>query len=177
MKKLFLLSLTVLFVTACSTDDSLEILNQEKAQKVFFSAKAGEAVVAATKPGGGDQPIVSCFSGFAAHTEINVSGGLNNPIVNFVADFPSTVALNASFYVTVEVQQLADCEDFNLTTGSPIFFGTSTPYTNVVANRPTIAVLPNQLPVCYKWRIFVERAYSLTTPCKSYSPWYDAPLF
>jgi hypothetical protein len=178
MKKIYLLPLIALFFTACSVDDSADLLNQENATDVTYSAKEAAATAAggSTKPGGGD-PIIPCFSGLTGYTTINVDGGLNNPVINFVGNAPSTVSSTASYNVWVEVQGLADCEDFNVTSGLPIFFYGSAPFTNVYAVRPVIAVQPNQVPVCYKWRIIFERAYSLTTPCKSISPWYDAPLF
>lgn len=175
MKKLLLLPLYAFLCIACSADDSADIVAGDATANAALMAKSVAA--AATKPGGGEKPIISCFGGFAAHTRMDVSGGINNPVINFEADVPSTAPANASYTVIVEVQQLADCEDFNLVTGLPLYFGAASPFTNVAVDTPSIAVLPNQLPVCYKWRIIIEQAYTLTTPCKTFSPWYDAPLF
>lgn len=174
MKKLFILPLIALFFAACSVDDSADLLTQEKAADTTYGEKGS---LGNTKPGGGDQPIISCFGPLTGYTTINVSGGLNNPVINFVGRTPSTVSASADYNVTVEVQALADCEDFDVTSGLPLLFRGASSFSNVAATPPSISVLPNQLPVCYKWRIIFERANSLGTPCKSVSVWYDAPLF
>lgn len=174
MKKILMLSLIALFFISCSTDDSADLLTQENSADIAYSAKGS---VGNGKTGGGEQPVVSCFSGLAAFTRIDVSAGLNNPVINFTGSVPSTVSSNIAYNISVEIQGLADCEDFNLTSGLPIIFTSSGSYTNVYAVPPAISVLPNQLPVCYKWRMIFERANSLTSPCKSVSQWYDAPLF
>ncbi|MXN89840.1 hypothetical protein GR160_01240 [Flavobacterium sp. Sd200] len=172
MKKIYLLLLIALFFAACSADDSNEILNQEKNTEIIYSARA---TASKTKPGTGELPVASCFNGLAAHTTIDVTAGLNKPIVNFVADAPSNLSASAGYVVTVEVQELADCEDINVASGLPVFFGGSVFY-NVVANAPVINVVPADLPACYRWRFVFERSNSVT-PCKSLSSWYDAPLF
>ena len=176
MKKMYLLPLLALFFTACSVDDSSEILDQEKIQDADYSNTRFAATAANETKDGKDGPGLVCFNDLAAHISMNVSGGLNNPIINFVADVPLNVSYNTAYMVKVEVQQLADCEDFNVVTGDPIFFGGGK-YTNVVMASPTITVLPNELPACYKWRMTFERTGRLVTPCKTISQWYDAPLF
>lgn len=173
MKKIYLLPLLVLFFTACSVDDSAELLNQEIVEEVFFDSLKEEFNGSGPK----EAPQNDCFNGLAAHVSMDVSGGLNNPAVNFVADVPLTVSPGLAYVVKVEVQQLADCEDFNVVTGDPVFLGGRS-YTNVAMAFPSVTVQPNQLPVCYKWRMVFERSGRLIqTPCKALSPWYDAPLF
>ncbi|WP_154652602.1 hypothetical protein [Flavobacterium rivuli] len=177
MKKLYFLPLLMLFFASCSVDDSADIVNQQNATEATtfsvndsIASRLGTTAQAAT--------VSDCFKGLAGHINLDVSAGLNNPVINFVSDAPAgTINPNWSFLVKVEIQQLSDCEDFSSNTGSVITISNSTVYTNVVATHPAVSVLPSQLPACYKWRITLERTGKFAPVCKSYSSWYDAPLF
>lgn len=178
MKKFYLLPLLILFFASCSVDDSADILNQENTTDAI-AVTVNDSI--ASRVGADIQAVAAvsdCFKGLAGHINLDVSAGLNNPVINFISDAPAgAINPNWSFLVKVEIQQLSDCEDFNSNTGSIITISNNTVYTNVVATHPAVAVLPSQLPVCYKWRITLERTGRLSPTCKSYSKWYDAPLF
>jgi len=177
MNKLYLLPLLMLFFASCSVDDSADIVNQQNTtEATTFSvndsieSRLGAIAQATT--------VSDCFKGLAGHINLDVSAGLNNPVINFISDAPAgTINPNWSFLVKVEIQQLSDCEDFSSNTGSVTIISNNTVYTNVVATHPAVSVLPAQLPACYKWRITLERTGKFAPVCKSYSSWYDAPLF
>jgi len=177
MNKLYILPILMLFFASCSVDDSADVLNQQNAAEDTtisvndsIDSRLGENVQAAF--------VADCFKGLAAHINLDVSAGLNNPVINFISDAPAgTINPNWSFLVKLEIQQLSDCEDFSSNTGAVITISNNTVYTNVVATHPAVSVLPSQLPSCYKWRITLERNGKFTPVCKSYSSWYDAPLF
>jgi len=166
MKYLYLLPLLLFLFTACSVDDSAELLDQEKNKQATMVASFTSPI---------EVPFeYTCFKGLTAHTNIDVSGGFTNPLVNFVSDAPATVSSTKGYRVKVIIQQLADCEDMDIVSGEPITLGTSVIYYNIAVTHPMVTVAPNQFPACYKWRLVVE---GVSTSCKSYSPWYDAPLF
>jgi len=172
MNKIYLLPLMLLFFASCSVDDSAELLNQQTVADTTVTLDAESRIAAAQAAS-----LSDCFKGLAAHINLDVSAGLNNPVIDFIADAPITANPNWSYLVKVEVQQLSDCEDFSSTTGQAIIFANNTVYTNIYASHPEVSVAPSQLPSCYKWRITLERTGKLGSPCKSYSQWYDAPLF
>jgi len=178
MNKLYILPILMLFFASCSVDDSADIVNQQnstEATVLSVNDSIEEARLGATAQAGS---VSDCFKGLTSHINLDVSAGLNNPVINFISDAPAgTINPNWSFLVKVEIQQLSDCEDFNSNTGSVITISNSTVYTNVVATHPAVSVLPAQLPACYKWRITLERTGKFAPVCKSYSSWYDAPLF
>ena len=172
MKYFYLLPLLLLLFTACSIDDSADIVQQAKS--IQTADMAARSAVDPTPVSVGMPVEPTCFKGLTAYVNIDVSGGFTNPIVNFVSNVPATVNAASGYRVKVIIQQLADCEDLNVIKGEPAIFGTSAIYYNVAATHPMVTVAPSQFPACYKWRIVLE---GVDTSCKSYSPWYDAPLF
>jgi|GEM_PF-1401464 len=178
MNKLYILPILMLFFASCSVDDSADIVNQQNSTEATVRSvndSIEEARLGATAQAGS---VSDCFKGLTSHINLDVSAGLNNPVINFISDAPAgAINPNWSFLVKLEIQQLSDCEDFSSNTGSVITISNSTVYTNVVATHPAVSVLPAQLPACYKWRITLERTGKFAPVCKSYSSWYDAPLF
>lgn len=169
MKKFILLPLFLLLLAACSTDDSAFETNE---------ATAG-VTVNYNKPSDIDarQAITSCFSTFTAYPSVDVSGGINNPILRFNAVVPANIPAYSMYKMKVEVQPIADCEDLNSNQGDIITYTSSSYYMNISTTRPYVAVVPSQLPSgCYKWRMVIESINARST-CMSATSWYDSPLF
>lgn len=163
----------LLFFVSCSVEDSAELLSQQTVADSAVTPDELEKIAATNQVAA----LSDCFTGLVAHINLDVSAGLNNPVINFIADAPVVSNPSWSYLVKVELQQLSDCEDFSSATGQPVIFANATVYTNVYANHPVVSLKPSQLPSCYKWRISLERPGNKGSLCKSYSPWYDAPLF
>lgn len=170
MKKLLFLPL-LLLIFACSAD-SEEILNQNDNAAVTISTSDADEFTAKAlaKP---------CFSGLYGSVSVDVSGGFGNPVVVFQSIITSNVPATTTFRVRTEVQALSDCDDMDSDVGLPVLHGPTTLHSNVVANPPSVSVLPAQLPSCYKWRIVFEAMSrgSKRPACISVSDWYEAPLF
>jgi len=173
MKNIYILPLLLLFFASCSVDDSADLLTQEPVNALTLTseelARIGETGQSLISP--------DCFKVLSAHINLNVSAGLNNPVINFVGDAPIGTSARLGYIVRVEVVALSDCDDLNSPTGSVIILGNNTVFNNVGTIDPVVSALPSQLPVCYKWRITYERVGAIITSCKSYSQWYEAPLF
>jgi len=171
MKKILLLTMLMLGALACSVEE--ETVQTAQQADVFY-AKANtdneQAFAAATLP--------NCFTKFSADVYVDVSGGFGNPVVVFVPVITGNVAINAKFWVRVEVQPLSDCDDLNSNTGALLTFGPSVPVQNVNSSPPSVSVAPGSMPLCYKWRFVFEGVGSGgKITCTNASRWQELPLF
>lgn len=169
MKKFILLPFFLLLLAACSADDSAFETNEA----------AAVVTVSYDKPSDIDarQGITSCFSTFTAYPSVDVSGGINNPVLRFNAVVPANIPFFSMYKLKVEVQPLADCENMSSNQGNIIVYTSSSYYINISTIRPYVAVVPSQLPSgCYKWRMVIESINARST-CMSVTSWYDSPLF
>ena len=169
MKNTLLLFVSALFMASCSVDNEGLGLDEKATENVAsVQRKAGTGIT--TGKGG---PSEMCITTLSAHYEMDMSGGLNNPKVNFVINSPLGVTSSRSFYAAVEVQQVPDCEDYNYGTGPITSFGGIVLYYNISTNAPRVVVQQGQFPVCFRWRMVLTEA---NTSCVTYTPWYDAPV-
>ena len=167
MKKIYVLPLIVLLFAACSVDNDLN----EEDNTANTLVQKEEAAPAST-------PLSSCFTNLAAHVSVDVSAGLNNPVVNFIADAPADAS--GGFMMKVEIRALSDCEDLNSGTGAITALGNSTVFYGIASTPAQVSVTPAQLTLpCYKWRILLQgvSGSGREITCTTVSPWYDAPLF
>ena len=169
MKNLFFLPLLLLIFSCSADSEEISLLNDEVS--LAMNSDADELTEKAlAKP---------CFSGLYGSVSVDVSGGFGNPVVVFQSVVTSNVSPSITFRVRTEVQALNDCDDMDSVIGLPVFHGTTTLYSNVVLNPPSVSVLPAQLPSCYKWRMVFEAMSpgSKRPACTTVSDWYEAPLF
>ena len=164
MKKIVLLPLLLLIFTACSTDDADILLDEDQAE---------------LSPEVEKTELKSCMYALKAETNIDVSGGFGNPVIQFIA---TTEKSNSAvpYRITLEVETLDDCEDFTGATGATQSF-VQPGYTQVLNTIPyTVTMNPGDLPAtCYKWR-FVYEGYVTgkdVVVCYTASQWYESPLF
>ena len=122
-------------------------------------------------------PPTSCFTGLTGQVRVDVSNGLNNPVVIFTPQVTGNVSATAIFNVRVEVQALSNCDDMGSTVGGLLVFGPAGTVNNVVASPPSISVVPSNLPSCYKWRFVFEGNLRRNPICYTASQWYESPLF
>jgi len=176
MKKFLLLSLLAIGLASCSTDSDFTITDE---QSVVFSTV--EAADANTQRAG--QTAAACFSSVTGDIDIDLSNGIDNPIIIFNTILPTPPPGTISQYYTigVEMQLLADCENLTIGTGPIIKYSLPAPLRLPAATIPGIALQPSQLPAtCFRWRIVVQGTASATRSsgiCLSYSQWYDEPIF
>jgi hypothetical protein len=173
MKKFFVLSVLAMAFVSCSTDN--EDVNFQENSIEMSLIEENESMF------GKIAYTSSCFQSIGGDAYVDVSGGISNPKVAFVADVTNDMsAPSANYGVGVEMQLLTDCEDLNTGTG------TITKYriTDVAipaVNDPRILLSLSQLPSsCYRWRMAVDGVKVTTagsSACITYSPWYYEPVF
>jgi len=153
---------------ACSTDNEDEFLQEGYSAAEIVNT---ESVPASVLP--------SCFTSLTARVRVDVSNGIGNPVVVFIPVIAGTISEASAFKVRVEVQPLADCDDFESNSGTPFRFGPTGTVQNVVASPPSISVMPANMPLCYKWRFIFEGVSGKQSnpACYSTSIWYESPLF
>jgi hypothetical protein len=167
MKKLLLLPFLLITLFSCSTDDAVELNNTvAEAQVLYYSTNRF------------DLPTqYECFTSLSAYTNIDVSNGFDNPVVQFIADSEGAPK-KISYSVTLEVQPLSECEDMESNYGPSIQHKYPGTVQNPDQNMPMISLLPSQLPGgCYKWRYIFTESLSSRSACASVTQWYEAPLF
>lgn len=169
MKKIFYLSVLALVFASCSVDNDANLLQEDAAQLNAFNEKMSVNTI-------------GCLGFIYGTTEVDVSQGINNPKVVFIADVPNgpISSRTTSYNVHLEVQVLFDCENINSGAG----FITRHSTTHLIPTLdpdPRIVLSPSQLPSsCYRWRFVVEGvriSSSGNTPCVTISDWYDETLF
>jgi hypothetical protein len=170
MKNIYLLIVMALTFASCTVDENEDLFAQKNSEEAVLVKAEEVKVTALSQPESSD-----CFDGLAAHINLNVSAGLNNPVINFIADAPANVSAAAKYIVNVEIQPLSDCDDFSSSKGDATNYGNATEFSNVASSQPSVSLLPSQLPVCYKWRMKFKGTSGAA--CEVYSPWYEAPLF
>jgi hypothetical protein len=167
MKKIILLTMTMLGMLSCSVD------NEENVQ---YNASATEKAITEQEAELTTFGMQSCFTSLTA--DVSVNGGLSNPTLVFTPAVTASIAFNAKFWVRVEIQPLSDCDNLNSNSGSILSFGPATTVQNVVSSPPSISVQPGSLPLCYKWRFVFEGVNSGgTITCNSSTKWKAAPIF
>jgi hypothetical protein len=162
MKKLLLLPVLAFIFTACSTDTE-DIIAQHSAERVG---------------GGFEANFNGCFNSLGAHTEIDLSNGFGNGLINFVSEVPE--GATGGYKVKVEIEELSDCEDLASGNGNINIFTDGYTYYSVSKNPPSVkGIDPSDTFVCYRWRMVFEGVSKLgkTENCISTTQWYDAPLF
>ena len=168
MKKIVLLTLTMLGALSCSTD---EVAVQYDRSGMEKTNSQSEYVTM-----GVGLPI--CFSSLNAEVSVDVSGGFNNPVVVFTPIVNAAIPLTSRFWIRLEVQSLSDCDLISTGTGNVLTFGPSTPVQYVTSSPPSVSVLPANLPSCYKWRFVIEGVNSKgVITCSSFSRWQESPIF
>lgn len=171
MKKLLLLSLSILFLTTSCSTDSDEIIAPDNTHSTERAAQAAAETSSLTGIGGG------CFSTLDAH--MYNTGSLAAPIISYIADVPAGASTIQGFKITLQIQA-TDCEDITVGYGDIINITNSTVFYNVSNIAPHIEVKPEQTLPCFRWRILLQ-GISLgrvnnTITCSSYTQWYDAPV-
>lgn len=172
MKKFFCISALALVFASCSTDNDSELLQEEAVQVTTVDEVAMKMMNTTT---------TSCINFLYGSHIIDVSQGINNPMVVFIADVPNGNASRPSKYtLSLEIQTLSDCEDLNSGTGSITRYSMLN-YSIPSISDPGFTLSPSQLPsTCYRWRFVVEGfkvTSTSTTPCTTESVWYEEPLF
>lgn len=171
MKKFFYLSALALVFASCSTDN--ELMNEEAVQISTIDEVAVKMMNTTT--------TTSCINFLYGSHMIDVSQGINNPQVIFIADVPNGNASRPSKYtLSLEIQTLSDCEDLNSGTGSITRYSMLN-YSIPSVSDPSFTLQRSQLPsTCFRWRFVVEGfkvTSTSTTPCITESVWYEEPLF
>ncbi|AXG72901.1 hypothetical protein DVK85_01105 [Flavobacterium arcticum] len=168
MNKFYLLLATMLFFVSCSTDDT--ILTEEQN---ILTANDTEASYQMRLGKNSDD---SCFNFVSGTLSIDMSGGLNNQVLNFGLKAIDLNKPNKPYVVEVHLQPIDDCEDLNSDIGSPTIIALPNVITSAT-NIPAIEVNPSQLPsVCFKWKVVIHTAKGYYPSCSSSSDWYDAPV-
>jgi hypothetical protein len=173
MKKFLVLSVLAAMFASCSVDNESVNLQEET---------VGVSVIDENNDLFGKIAYTSsCFQSIGGSVFVDVSGGISNPKVAFVADVPNDMATpSANYNVSVEMQLLTDCEDLNTGTGAIIKYTINNVAIPAV-NDPRVLLSPSQLPSsCYKWRMAVDGikvTSSGSSACITYSPWDYEPVF
>jgi hypothetical protein len=169
MKKLLLLPILALFIAACSADND---------EPVIATEAASLGITETTEPEEQSQDIPTCFdsSSLTAYTEIDMSNGFGNGTITFVGQLPA--ATTDTYKVSVEIEEISECEDLTSGTGNVRTFSAIQTYISNSNTLPAIAgVAPADTFACYRWRMVFERVHaSGTVSCKASTVWYDSPL-
>jgi hypothetical protein len=156
MKKTIVNCLIILLLTGCTSGSPEEI-----------SANEIEA-----------EGIPLCLNGLTAKVSVDVSGGLDNPIIVFTPALADDQNQATAFSEQLEVQPLADIDDLDSDTGAIISFGPQSGTVQDNLSLSPILIVPAQLPMFYKWRISVIKSDSSgQVICVCYSQWQESPLF
>jgi len=173
MKRLLLLSALAFSLFSCSADsEDLAAMSGPSAQRSGIKATLVSQITANPK-----DMYLSCFKNLAAHTEIDLSNGFGNGLINFVSEPPA--GITGSYKVLVQVEEISDCENLASGTGNVRVFSDGLTYSGVVNNPPVVAgIAPAQTFACYRWNmVFQSINRSGGISCISSTAWYDAPLF
>ena len=166
MKTIYAFLIAMLFLVSCSTDDAVMMNEQNKLvvneAETLYQMRPEKSLKN------------SCFN-FVAGT-VNISGGLNNQVLNFGTQVIDLAKPHKPYVVEVHLQPIEDCEDLNSEAGNPTII--ALPYTITdPTNIPDIQVYPSQIPsVCFKWKVVIHTARGYIPFCSSSSDWYDAPV-
>lgn len=177
MRNIYTLILCSVMFMSCSTDDE-GIVNSDYRANNYVDT---DFSTFNEKSKGGSTPVIhisNCFEDVEGSVSLDVSNGINNPIVLFSTNVVSPPDPDGTGYtVQLILQPISDCENMNSSQGLPMIV--TMPYSFVnVSNIPDFRLYPSQLPQgCYKWRITIGTSKGVSPACTTQSIWYEAPLF
>jgi hypothetical protein len=171
MKKIILLPFLMLFFISCSTEET--------------GFNDAEAVVMNTGADTDNEEVkplyAQCVFDVVGNVAIDASNGIDNPIIVFSGNFGQAITNLKMYSVKLEIQKIADCEDFYSDFDPVITFKYEAPIRVPQTVQPEFHFNRTQLPFeCYKWRIVIEGGnpdFTLLPYCFSASQWYESPLF
>lgn len=166
--------LSVLTLTACSTDDTT--FDQQHEAIGIEDATGYSSHKDIIIPEG----IGPCFKRLTGGISIDLPNGLNNPILIFSAQPGALAPPSSKYRLKVELQPLQDCEDMGTAQGPSLVYTAPVIFINISVSTPTVSLVPSQLPnTCYRWRMILEEVITgqRDPGCRSFSPWYEEPLY
>lgn len=174
MRQIFTLLVLAATLLSCSTDDTGIInTNDTEAAYIITTNNVSEETISERA-----DRYSTCFNEVQGRISLDLSSGLNNPILEFGTYIPAApVSTQIGYTVQLYLQPIQDCEDMNSDIGTATVF--TLPYSVVnLQNIPDFRISPSQLPSqCYKWKVVVQTPRGYAPYCGSSSIWHDAPLY
>jgi len=173
LRNFFLVTAIALGLFSCSTDNDMPVMQEEQIAVNTTNDFYLQKILSAGDTEG-------CVYFLNPSVTVDVSAGIQNPKVIFTADVPNggSRASSRPYTVTLEMEQLSDCED--LSTGNGIVTRYSLYNQSIPAMLvdPVIKLSRSQLPsTCFRWRFVISGVNTNSQNCVTASAWDYEPLF